>query len=69
MKILFQTKIGTFRGCPCMLQRIDDRPINYAEWCVFYAGNGHYFPTFEEAENYMIKRKFMKGIKNNVHKM
>ena len=52
-----------------MLQRIDDRPINYAEWCVFYAGNGHYFPTFEEAKNYMIKRKFMKGIKNNVHKM
>nr|DAH08357.1 MAG TPA: ribonuclease HI [Caudoviricetes sp.] len=35
--------------------------MNYAEWCVFYKNNGHYFPTREEAEKYLRKRKFLKG--------
>ena len=59
MKILFQTKIGTFRGCPCVLQRIDDTQINYAEWCVQFAGNGHYFSEYDEAVAYIRKRKFL----------
>ena len=42
------------------LQRIQDySPPDYAEWCVQFAGNGHYFPEYDEAVNYIRKRKFL----------
>ena len=42
------------------LQRIQDySPPDYAEWCVQFAGNGHYFPEYDEAVDYIRKRKFL----------
>jgi len=62
IKILFQKKIGTFKGCDVWLQHIEDNtPPNYASYCVQYGGGGHYFPTLKEAEVYLKKRKFTKG--------
>ena len=60
MVILSQEKICTHKGCIVWLQRIQDySPPDYAEWCVQFAGNGHYFPEYDEAVNYIRKRKFL----------
>lgn len=60
MIILSQKKICTHKGCTVWLQRIqDDSPPDYAKWCVQFAGNGHYFSEYDEAVDYMRKRKFL----------
>ena len=69
MKILSTNEVARHRGCSVWLQEIEDStPPSYANWCVHFAGNGHYFPTLAEAENYLRKRRFLKGelqIENN----
>lgn len=60
MVILSQEKIGTYKDCIVWLQRIQDSsPPDYAKWCVQFAGNGHYFRKYDEAIDYMRKRKFL----------
>ena len=60
MVILSQEKICTHKGCIVWLQRTQDySPPDYAEWCVQFAGNGHYFPEYDEAVDYIRKRKFL----------
>ena len=59
MTILSSKPICTRRGCPVLLQRINDAPGKYAEWRVEYAGSGHYFRTLSEALDYLRKRKFI----------
>lgn len=60
MIILSQEKICTHKGCTVWLQRIQDHsPPDYAEWCVHFAGNGHYFPEYDDAIEYIRKRKFL----------
>lgn len=54
MTIKSARKIATRKGCGIYLQEIEDD--RYATACVQYAGNGKYFPTFEEAEAYIYKR-------------
>lgn len=54
MTIKNETRIATRKGCDIILQELEgDR---YATHCVQYAGNGKYFPTFEQAEAYIYKR-------------
>jgi len=48
-KILFYR-----RGCPVKFQKLESDP--YADYCIQYAGNGHYFKTLDEAQAY-IKNK------------
>lgn len=55
MKEIF---ICTRKGLPVTLQYLPDDPKGYL-YCIQYAGNGHYFRNLKEAENYLIKRKFM----------
>ena len=52
--------ICTRRGFPVILQHLgqdkqNSFPVN---WCVQHAGNGHYFETKEDAEDYLECRKF-----------
>lgn len=54
MTIKSETKIASRKGCDIILQQIEDD--RYATACVQYAGNGKYFPTLEEAQNYILKR-------------
>ena len=62
MKILAEKEIARKKGCSVWLQHIEDStPPSYANWRVEFAGNGHYFPTLAEAENYLRKRRFLKG--------
>lgn len=48
-KILFYR-----RSCPVILQRLENDP--YANYCIQYAGNGHYYKTQDEALEYVRKR-------------
>lgn len=54
MTIKSERKIATRKGCGIYLQEIEDD--RYATHCVQYAGNGKYFKTLEEAQNYILKR-------------
>lgn len=54
-KILFYR-----RGCPVIFQKLESDP--YADYCIQYAGNGHYYKTAEEAWEY-IKKRFKRRIK------
>lgn len=48
-KILFYR-----RSCPVIFQKLESDP--YADYCIQYAGNGHYFKTTEAAQEYIKKR-------------
>ena len=54
MIIKSETKIATRKGCDIILQELEND--RYATACVQYAGNGKYFPTLAEAQNYILKR-------------
>jgi len=36
----------------------DKRPRSVKPWCVQYRGNGHYFDTRQELDNYCHRRRF-----------
>lgn len=54
MTIKSETRIASRKGCDIILQQIEDD--RYATACVQYAGNGKYFKTLEEAQNYILRR-------------
>lgn len=54
MTIKSERKIATRKGCAIILQELEND--RYATACVQYAGNGKYFPTLEEAQNYIFER-------------
>ena len=61
MQILNEKTVCFCKGCPVILQRIQDStPPNYANFCVKFGGGGHYFRTEEEAYTYMKQRKFIR---------
>ena len=54
MTIKRARKIATRKDCDIILQELEND--RYATHCVQYAGNGKYFPTLAEAQNYILKR-------------
>lgn len=56
MKILYSELIGQHKDLDVCLQRIEDKIYNFR---VDFAGNGHYFKTYDEAANYIIHRRFI----------
>lgn len=54
MTIKSEKRIATRKGCDIYLQELEND--RYATACVQYAGNGKYFKTLEEAQNYIFKR-------------
>lgn len=57
--ILAEETISRRNGLPVELQyRLHSTVSKETEWCVKYAGQGQYFDTFEEAVEYIRKRKF-----------
>lgn len=54
MIIKSERKIATRKGCAIILQELEND--RYATACVQFAGNGKYFKTLEEAQNYILKR-------------
>lgn len=58
--ILAEETISKRNGIPVEVQyRLYSANSRQKEWCVMYAGQGHYFGTFEEAVKYIRKRKFL----------
>lgn len=54
MTIKSEKRIATRKGCDIILQELEND--RYATACVQYAGNGKYFKTLEEAQNYIFER-------------
>lgn len=57
MKVTSEFILGYRKGNPILIQKISESCDN---WCVQFAGNGHYFKDFESLVEYLKQRKWVK---------